>query len=156
MMRRPSWGIDALLVLMVVIWGVNYSVIKRCFAEIPPQPFNALRLVVGAGTFYLAIRAARQARESGGRLSSVFYTTAPLTTRDRIDLLWLGLVGHLAYQSCFAGGVGATSVSNAALIIGSTPVAKHVYQRATHAGTITRRPPKASAPQISQTEKSKA
>jgi len=123
MMRRPSWGIDALLVLMVVIWGVNYSVIKRCFAEIPPQPFNALRLVVGAGTFYLAIQAARQARESGGRLSSVFYTTAPLTTRDRIDLLWLGLVGHLAYQSCFAGGVGATSVSNAALIIGSTPVA---------------------------------
>ena len=93
MTGRPSWGIDALLVLMVVIWGANYSVIKRCFAEIPPQPFNALRLVVGAGTFYLAIRAARQARESGGRLSSVFYTTAPLTTRDRVDLLWLGLVG---------------------------------------------------------------
>jgi drug/metabolite transporter (DMT)-like permease len=123
MTGRPSWGIDALLVLMVVIWGANYSVIKRCFAEIPPQPFNSLRLVVAATTFYLAIRAARQARESGGRLSSVFSTSAPLTTRDRIDLLWLGLVGHLAYQSCFAGGVAATSVSNAALIIGSTPVA---------------------------------
>ena len=123
MTRRPSWGIDALLVLMVVIWGVNYSVIKRCFDQIPPQPFNALRLVIAATTFYLAIRAARQARESGGRLSSVFSTSAPLTTRDRVDLLWLGLVGHLAYQSCFAGGVAATSVSNAALIIGSTPVA---------------------------------
>ncbi len=45
MTGRPSWGIDALLVLMVVIWGANYSVIKRCFAEIAPQPFNALRLV---------------------------------------------------------------------------------------------------------------
>ncbi len=124
MTRRPGWGIDALLVLMVVIWGANYSVIKRCFAEIPPQPFNALRLVLAAATFFVAIRhAARRARESSGRLSSVFYTTAPLTTRDRVDLLWLGLVGHLAYQSCFAGGVAATSVSNAALIIGSTPVA---------------------------------
>ena len=124
MTRRPSWAIDALLVLMVVIWGTNYSVIKRCFEEIPPQPFNALRLVVAATTFYVAVRhAASRARESGGRLSSVFYTTAPLTVRDRLDLLWLGLVGHLAYQSCFAGGVAATSVSNAALIIGATPVA---------------------------------
>ena len=41
-MRR----IDALLVLMVVIWGVNYSIIKQAFAEIPPQPFNAMRLVL--------------------------------------------------------------------------------------------------------------
>lgn len=123
MTRRPSWGIDALLVLMVVIWGVNYSVIKRCFDEIPPQPFNALRLVLAATTFFLAIRAARRGRASGEPLPSVFFTTAPLTRRDRIDLLWLGLVGHLAYQTCFAGGVAATSVSNAALIIGSTPVA---------------------------------
>ena len=48
---------------------------------------------------------------------------SPLTPRDRIDLVWLGLVGHLAYQFCFAGGVAATSVSNAALIIGATPIA---------------------------------
>jgi drug/metabolite transporter (DMT)-like permease len=124
MTRRPQWGIDALLVLMVVIWGANYSVIKRCFAEIPPQPFNALRLTIASTTFYAGIRQARRrARASNGRLSSVFYTASPLTTRDRIDLLWLGLVGHLAYQTCFAAGVNATSVSNAALIIGATPVA---------------------------------
>jgi len=124
MTRRPQWGIDALLVLMVVIWGANYSVIKRCFAEIPPQPFNALRLTIASTTFYAGIRLARRrALDSGGRLSPVFYTVSPLTTRDRIDLLWLGLVGHLAYQTCFAAGVNATSVSNAALIIGATPVA---------------------------------
>jgi len=38
--------VDALLVLMVVIWGANYSVIKRAFAEIPPQPFNAVRIFI--------------------------------------------------------------------------------------------------------------
>lgn len=122
--RPPPWLIDALLGLMVVIWGANYSVIKRCFDEIPPQPFNAMRLVIASATFAVAIRhAARRARESGGRLPSVFYTASPLTSRDRIDLLWLGLLGHLAYQSCFIAGVAATSVSNAALIIGATPVA---------------------------------
>ena len=124
MTRRPEWGIDALLVLMVIIWGANYSVIKRCFDQIPPQPFNALRLAIASTTFFVAIRhAARQGREADGRLSSVFYTASPLTRRDRIDLLWLGLLGHLAYQSCFVAGVAGTSVSNAALIIGATPVA---------------------------------
>jgi drug/metabolite transporter (DMT)-like permease len=39
-----------------------------------------------------------------------------------LDLVWLGLVGHCCYQYCFVGGVAATSVSNAALIIGATPV----------------------------------
>ncbi len=113
--------IDALLVLMVLIWGVNYSVIKRAFAEIPPQPFNALRIVIASAVFLAAIRwARRRARE--GRASSVFHTPNPLTTRDRWDLLWLGLVGHCMYQFCFVGGVALTSVSNAALIIGVTPV----------------------------------
>jgi drug/metabolite transporter (DMT)-like permease len=44
-----------------------------------------------------------------------------LTPRDFWDLVWLGLVGHCAYQFCFVRGVAETSVSNAALIIGTTP-----------------------------------
>ena len=114
--------IDALLVGMVLIWGVNYSVIKRAFVEIPPQPFNALRIAIASALFLTAIRAAGL-RAARGRSSSVFHTPHPLTTRDRLDLVWLGLVGHCAYQFCFVGGVAATSVSNAALIIGATPVA---------------------------------
>ena len=107
---------DALLVLMVVIWGVNYSVLKQAFTEIPPQPFNALRLMLASSVFLIAIRVARGRR--AGALSSVFYTPNQLTTRDRWDLLWLGLVGHAGYQFFFVGGVAATSVSNGALIIG--------------------------------------
>lgn len=127
--RAPShtperaWLVDALLVLMVVIWGGNYSVIKRAFAEVPPQPFNAVRLVLASTVYLVAIQwARRRARSGDTRVSSVFYTPHPLTTRDRWDLLWLGLVGHSLYQFCFVGGVNATSVSNAALIIGATPV----------------------------------
>lgn len=109
---------------MVLIWGANYSVIKRAFEEIPPQPFNAIRLAIGASVFLITIRLAqRRARAAPGRLSSTFYTPFPLTRRDRIDLVWLGIVGHCMYQLFFVGGVARTSVSNGALIIGATPVA---------------------------------
>ena len=119
-MRR----IDGLLVLMVLIWGVNYSVIKRAFEEIPPQPFNALRLIVASSVFLAAIHVARRrARAHGARVSPAFFTPHVITRRDRRDLLWLGLIGHCVYQFCFVGGVARTSVSNAALILGVTPVA---------------------------------
>ncbi len=119
-MRR----IDAALVGMVLIWGVNYSVIKRAFAEIPPQPFNAIRLVIASSVFLAAILyARRRARRGADGVSSVLFTPTPITRQDRWDLFWLGLIGHFVYQFCFVGGVNQTSVSNAALIIGATPVA---------------------------------
>jgi drug/metabolite transporter (DMT)-like permease len=115
--------IDALLVLMVLIWGANFSVIKRAFLEIPPQPFNALRLVIAALVFMAAIAwARRRARDASARVSSVVHTATDVTRRDWLDIAVLGLIGHFLYQICFVGGVAITSVSNAALIIGATPV----------------------------------
>jgi drug/metabolite transporter (DMT)-like permease len=114
--------IDLLLLLMVLIWATNYSVIKRAFAEIPPQPFNVVRMAMASVVYLAAIAIAR--RRAAGRdqpIASVFYTPQPLTRSDRWALLWVGLVGHLCYQTCFVSGVDATSVSNAALIIGATP-----------------------------------
>jgi drug/metabolite transporter (DMT)-like permease len=123
--------VDGLLVLMVLIWGINYSVIKRAFVEIPPQPFNALRIVIASTVFLTAIQLAkRRALTPGGRVSAVFYTPHALTARDRWDLVWLGLVGHFLYQACFVGGVAGTSVSNCALIIAATPVAVAVIAAA--------------------------
>ena len=113
--------VDALLMLMVLIWGANFSVIKRAFEEIPPQPFNALRLVIASAVFLVAIEGVRRRAKRGDPLSSVFHTQNPLTSRDRIDLIWLGLVGHLGYQYFFVGGVALSSASNAALIVGCTP-----------------------------------
>jgi drug/metabolite transporter (DMT)-like permease len=119
---RGQTPIDLLLVLMVLIWGTNYSVIKRAFDEVPPQPFNAVRLAIASCVYLAAIALARRrARLGRAPASSVFYTPHELTRADRWSLLWLGLVGHLCYQSCFVAGVDGTSVSNAALIIGATP-----------------------------------
>ncbi len=112
---------DALLLLMVLIWGSNFSVIKRAFEEVPPQAFNALRLVIASTVFLVAISVAKRLAHRGDAVSSIFHTKNPLTRRDRIDLVWLGLVGHFGYQFFFVGGVALSSASNAALIVGSTP-----------------------------------
>ena len=114
--------IDSLLLLMVLIWGTNYSVIKRAFAEIPPQPFNVVRMAMASLVYLASIAVARRRASRRDRtVSSVFYTPQALTRADRWTLLWVGLVGHLWYQACFVAGIDGTSVSNAALIIGATP-----------------------------------
>jgi len=113
--------VDALLVLMVLIWGANFSVMKLAFEEVPPQPFNALRLILASGVFLAAIQWARRHVAAGGSVSSILHTPALLTRRDHFDLVWLGLVGHFGYQFFFVGGVALSTASNAALIIGTTP-----------------------------------
>ena len=119
--RGPSW-VDAILVVMVLIWGVNYSVIKRAFVEIPPQPYNAIRMAIATLVFFAAMAWAARAARAGRKVSRIFYTDARPTASDKWRLAGLGIIGQFCYQICFVGGVNGTSVSNSALIIGATPV----------------------------------
>lgn len=117
--------IDLLLVLMVVLWGSNYSVVKHVFREIDPQAFNAVRMTIASALFLivmLAVRAAGPRRAPGGAFGSVLRTSARLTPRDWAALTALGLVGHCAYQYAFMAGLARTSVANSSLLIATTPV----------------------------------
>ena len=49
--RRSRAAMDALLLLMVVIWGSNYSLLKILFSHVAPMPFNAVRLVISSVVF---------------------------------------------------------------------------------------------------------
>ncbi len=99
---------DGLLLLMVLIWGANYAVIKSALRELPPQAFNALRMLVASAVFAAAIAAKGLPRVS---------------TRDWVRLAMLGTVGHFVYQMLFMAGIARTTASNSALIIGCSPVA---------------------------------
>jgi drug/metabolite transporter (DMT)-like permease len=121
---RPL-GIDALLLLMAIIWGSNYVIIKHAFRELDPQAFNAIRMVVASAVFLASMTAIRNlpaARRGNGSFASIFYTPSPISGRDWLGLAGLGLVGQCFYQYWFVGGLAATSVSNAALILAFTPV----------------------------------
>src|SRR5688572_22369542 len=106
--------LDALLLLMTLIWGTNYPLVKSVFHELDPQAFNALRLLLASVVMVLATRVARH--------SNIFHTPAPVTRSDWIRFVWLGLVGHCLYQYLFIGGLAKTSVANGALLVSATPI----------------------------------
>jgi drug/metabolite transporter (DMT)-like permease len=100
--------LDALLLLMTVIWGSNYSIIKAALREIPPLGFNALRMILASSLFLAAICGTKGVPR--------------LSRRDWIGLVLLALVGQFIYQLLFMSGLARTSVSNSALILGCTPI----------------------------------
>jgi drug/metabolite transporter (DMT)-like permease len=111
--RVPFSGLDLLLLLMVVIWGANFSVIKYALRDFPPVVFNAWRLAIVAVLFLAAI-AFEQRWE--GRL-------AHFTRAEWARVAALGVLGHTVYQLCFVGGLALTGATNSALIFGCTPIA---------------------------------
>jgi drug/metabolite transporter (DMT)-like permease len=122
--------IDALLLLMTLIWGTNYSIIKAAFAEVDPQAFNALRMVIASAVFLAIILGMRRLPPADGgppvdgadSIASIFHTPAPITRQDVGGILLLGIVGHFCYQYLFIGGLARTSVANSALMLAATPV----------------------------------
>ena len=99
---------DGLLVLMVLIWGGNYAVIKSALTELPPQAFNAVRMSVASLVFAAALVGKGRSR---------------VARADWARVALLGTVGHFVYQLLFMAGIARTTASNSALIIGCSPVA---------------------------------
>lgn len=130
--------VDLALVVMVGIWGANYSVLKIAFQEIPQQPFNALRMVIASIVFAAAISWIFSHAKRGGAAPRVFFTHEPLLRRDVLALAGLGVIGHFAYQLFFVGGVARTSVANSSLIIGATPVCVAIVSAALGKERISR------------------
>ena len=102
---------DLLLLLMIVIWGANFSIVKVALRDFPEIAFNAMRLVVGTTVFLGVILATRHR----SRLRT-------LTRRDWTELAVLGAIGTFLYQLCFVAAVKRTSVGNGSLIIGISPI----------------------------------
>ena len=114
---------DVLLLLMTLIWGTNFSIVKSAFAVMDAQAFNAVRMVMASSVFLAIIVAVRRRRHAlSGATASIFFTPEPVTRRDWIVLAALGIVGHTAYQYFFIGGLARTSVANSSLMLAATPV----------------------------------
>lgn len=103
--------LDALLLLMILIWGSNFSIVKVALRDFPEVAFNASRMVVATGV-YLGVIFGTDAREK----------VRALRRRDWIELSLLGSIGTFLYQFCFVSGIKRTSVGNGSLIIGMSPI----------------------------------
>jgi drug/metabolite transporter (DMT)-like permease len=128
-MRSSSKGLllDALLLLMTIIWGTNFAVVKSAFRELDPQAFNAMRMIIASAAFLaviagLRLAGARGDRQAAGDIASIFHTPARVTAADWAGLAALGVVGHVLYQFFFIGGLARTSVANSSPMLAAAPV----------------------------------
>jgi drug/metabolite transporter (DMT)-like permease len=111
-MRIRFTRIDALLLVMTLIWGSNFAVVKTAMREIPEYGFGALRLVIASVLFLMVLQRGPGLRQAATAVSP----------RDWRSFVLLGIVGHAIYQVLFLGGVRRTSVANSSLIFGCTPI----------------------------------
>src|SRR5437016_6183994 len=102
-MRLRLTRLDAWLVVMTVIWGVNYSIIKVALRQIPPIAFNAVRLIVASALFLATIR------WKGIGLHSA---APPPRVPDAVAIVGIAVVGQFVYQILFMAGLARTSVAN--------------------------------------------
>ena len=48
--------LDWLLLLMILIWGANFSIVKVALRDFPEIPFNAMRMVVATIVYLVMLR----------------------------------------------------------------------------------------------------
>ncbi len=102
-LTTPALG----LLLVVLIWGGNFTATKMAFADITPLAFTAVRFAFGSVLMWLVL-----ARREGWRLPP----------RDTwLPLVLLGVIGNTIYQLCFMTGLYRTTATNSALILASMP-----------------------------------
>lgn len=96
------------LLFIVVVWALNFSVVKYSLSEIDPLSFNAMRFAAAMALMWAVVwfRGLRVTVHKG----------------DWGKLVLLAILGNLAYQMLFIIGIDRTQASNAAVMLGMIPV----------------------------------
>lgn len=98
---------DLGLVLMAVIWGVNFSVVKAGLTAMPALTFTGIRVLLAAVVLALVALTVKD-------------TPWP-SRRDAVRLAALGVLGNGFYQLLFIVGLSRTRAGVAALIVAAGP-----------------------------------
>lgn len=100
--------VDLLILIVVLIWGSVFSVIKYTLQEIDPLAFVTARFL-GASILLLA-------------LVSLIEGKPIIRREDWLRVALMGLSGIGIYQFCFTLGLNYTTASNSSLIIATSPI----------------------------------
>src|SRR5712664_53344 len=104
MLRR----VDAAMLAMVVVWGVNFPIMKITLREMSPMVFNALRFSGATALLWAAVGAAG--------------SSPPAPRAAWPGLIALGLLGNAVYQIAFIQGLVRTTADNSSLIFTMVPL----------------------------------
>ncbi|MEL6430303.1 MAG: DMT family transporter [Planctomycetota bacterium] len=112
MSTRSVLRSELALLGVVVIWGVNFVVMKVALGRADPFLFNATRFTIS-----VALLAALHCVDVRRGRSPL------LPSRDLVrPVLLLGLTGHVVYQIGFVLGLDRTTAGTASLLIASSPI----------------------------------
>lgn len=100
--------VELFLLGTVVVWAMNFTVVKFSLQEMDPMSFNSFRFVLAIGSMVLILS------NSGQKLK--------VHRGDWPRLIGLGLLGHQLYQLLFILGLNWTFAANGAVMLGTTPV----------------------------------
>ena len=104
--RPGDFMTDALLVLMAIVWAVNYSVAKFGTRTVPPLAYNAVRILMAVVALLIIGWVASHDRPS---------------KRDIIALSVIGVIGNGLYQFCFIEGLARSRAGTVALMLAGSP-----------------------------------
>src|SRR5438552_17251052 len=107
-MNRWPDRTDLSLLLLILIWGINYSLVKDALSHFSPLSFNGLRFAMASGVMFLLIG------KSARRL--------PAFGADWPRVIAVGVLGNVVYQILFIVGMRYTLAGNTSLILATTPV----------------------------------
>lgn len=98
---------DLALLLMTLIWGLNFVVVKTTFLELDPFTFLTLRFLFASIFFLVVVYLVQKG----------FH----IPRRAWVQVLLLGVVGTSLYQPLFMAGLSLSQASTSALILATTP-----------------------------------
>lgn len=104
--HAPS-SADLGMLLVCLIWGANFSVVKGAFDYLPALAFTGVRFTLSSAFLYLLVR---------WRYGAVTFPPG-LTGR----LIWLGVLGNTLYQIAFTLALLWSTATNTALILATMP-----------------------------------
>ena len=99
---------DLLMLLAILFWAVNFSVVKIALREFSPHAFNGPRLTL-ASLLLLGFLWRKEGRFKVER-------------KDLAVLAGLGIVGNTFYQTLFINGIDRTTASTTSLVMTMTPI----------------------------------
>jgi drug/metabolite transporter (DMT)-like permease len=106
--RRSNTTVHLLLLLMTLIWGANFPMIKSAMREMLPLAFTSVRFVI-ACVFLLGIQVVRRERVQVARA-------------DLRSVILVGAVGYALYQFAFSRGIAKASAGTSSLILAIVPI----------------------------------
>ena len=116
---------DLGMLLVCLIWGMNFSVTKSAFDQLAPLPFTTIRFVVSSLLLWAILR--------------IVEGPAKLPRGALRQLVILGVLGNTFYQLAFMLGLARTTATNSALILSTVPTVVAVFAGVIGLERITRR-----------------